>query len=433
MPIGLPSIDNDACTSWTELDRDRYNKLPVYFQKKQAEQLKTWAVWSKLLGSRNWEQNMGNLGKVIQKEFSPHLRSTAFPVALSSSAKKDIIAVRERATPFSLRHQKFESPIFNFLPNFQDFLNDHVDFTLENINMQVSRFMDVFARTHIFHQSRYLMIPNGAGTNNDGIYLAPQGDGNSSGTSGKTNAYLAAQIAGIANVGNLSLNAINLACSHLDDQRMPAFKGNSLPSGDNSPLDQKFCLVLGSDTYNQFIYDPWLLSYKQIDLNVITAGFTGSLFGRVMCKLEDMPLRIAFDTTLQPGDPTAYSFPAPETQELNPDAENYGETIPNPAYVNAQFEVAFLVSGGKPYDMLRVGAPPKNFSSMPWNGRVIMTDNVAVPCTDENDQTYWDTNKYKEYLQLISHAVLGIVGTQKRGVLPILFRRFRGARNPVAA
>ena len=61
------------------------------------------------------------------------------------------------------------------------------------------------------------------------------------------------------------------------------------------------------------------------------------------------------------------------------------------------------------------------------------TDKVSVPCADENGNTFWDTNKYGEYLQLIAHSFVGIVGTQKRGILPILFRRFRGARNPVAA
>jgi hypothetical protein len=430
MPIGLPSIDNQACTSWTEMDRNRFNALPVYFQAKQAERLKTWSVWPKLLGERKWEQNMGDLGKVVQKEYAPTLRAQAFPNALTDAAKKDIIAVRERTTPFSLKHQKFESPIFNFLPNFRDFMKNHVEFTLENINDQVVRFNDMFARTHIFHQSRYLMIPGYTG---DGILLAPQGDGNSSGTSGKTNAFLAATLAGIANIGTLSLNAVNLACSHLDDQRMRPFAGSALPSGDSSPLDSMYALVCGADAYNQFMYDPWLLKYKQLDLNLNTKGFKGNLFGRVMCKLEDMPLRIKFDTTKLPGNPDYITFPAPETMELNPSAENYGETIPNPDYVNAELEVAFLVSGGTPYEMIRVGPPPKDFSSMPWNGRVRMTDKINVPCADENGNTYVDTNKYEEYLQLIAHSVVGIVGTQKRGILPILFQRFRGARNPVAA
>lgn len=428
--IVIPSIDNQACTSWTELDRSLYNKLPVYFQAKQAEQLSTWSIWSKLFKERKWEANMGNLGRVIQKEFAPTLRAQAFPNALSALAKKDIIAVRERTTDFSLSHQKFESPIFNYLPSFQDFLTNHIDFTLENVNQQVIRFNDIFARSYVFHQARYLMVPGSAA---DGISLAPQGEGNSAGTSGKTNAYLSALIAGIANIGTLSFNAINLACSHLDDQRMRPFSGSHLPNGDSSPLDSMYALVMGSDAYNQFIYDPWLKANHQLDLNINTKGFKGNLFGRVMAKLEDMPLRIKFDTTVQPGTAGYITFPAPETQELNPNASNYGETIPNPNYVDAELEVAFLVSGGSPYEMVKVGPAPKQFGDMPWNGRVRMTDKINVPCVDENGNIYNDTNKYEEYLQLIAHSVVGIVGTQKRGILPILFRRFRGARNPVAA
>lgn len=432
MAIGLPSIDNQACTSWTEQDRNTFNRLPYYFEAKQAERFKTWSIWPKLLGSRKWTQNMGDTGKVIQKEFAPTLRAHAFPNLLSAAAKKDIVAVRERSTPFQPRHQKFESPVFNFLPSFQDFLKDSVTFTLDNINDQVVRFNDMYARSYIFHQARFLMIP---GAPLDGVLTdAPWGaEGNSAGTAGKTNAYLAGKLAAIANVGALSLNAINLAVSHLDDQRMLPFKGNQLPNGDSSPLDSKYVLVCGSDTYNQFMYDPFLLKYKQIDLNILTQGFHGDLFGRIMCKLEDMPLRIKIDSTKKPGDPNYITWPAPETQELNPAAENYGETLPNPDYVNAEFEVAFVVSGAEPYEMLNVGPAPKQFSGMPWNGRVQMTDKVPVPCTDENGNTFWDTNKYGEYLQLIAHSFVGVVGTQKRGILPILFRRFRGARNPVAA
>jgi len=428
----LPSIDNQACTSWNELDRDFYNKLPYFFQAKQAEHLKTWSIWSKLLGERKWDQNMGSTGKVIQKQFSPVLRAHAFPNALTDSAKKDLVITRERSTSFAPKHHKFESPMFNFLPSFQDFLKNSIEFTLENINDQVTRFNDVMARSYVFHQSRYLMIPGAPG---DGVLTdAPWGaEGNSAGTAGKTNTYLGAKLNGIANVGPLSLNAINLACSHLDDQRMRPFSGSELPNGDSSPLNSMYALVIGSDAYNQFMYDPFLLEYKQIDLNILTKGFKGNLFGRVMCKLEDMPLRIKLDSTQNPGAAAYITWPAPETVELNPNADNCGETIPNPDYVNAEYEVAFLVSGGAPYEMLRVGPPPKDFGDMPWNGRVIMTDDVNVPCTDEGGNTVWDTNKYKEYLQLISHLTTGIVGTQKRGILPILFRRFRGARNPVAA
>jgi len=173
-----------------------------------------------------------------------------------------------------------------------------------------------------------------------------------------------------------------------------------------------------------------LLSYKQIDLNIITDVFKGSLFGRVTCRLEDLPIRISADGT----------FPAPETRELNPNAFNFGESIPNPKYTSAPYEVAFLVGYGEAYDLIEVGPPPKDFAgngmpkgfgNMFWNGELMITKNLLTTCLDAAGNTVIDTNKYGEFLQIICQAVFGIVGKQKRAVMPIIFKRWRGAQRPV--
>ncbi len=74
---------------------------------------------------------------------------------------------------------------------------------------------------------------------------------------------------------------------------------------------------------------------------------------------------------------------------------------------------------------------PKGFGSMFWNGETVMTTDFLVPCTDDEDEVIYDTNSWGEYLRMQSHAVYGIIGQQKRNIIPIPFLRFRGGRPAV--
>ena len=430
--LALPSINVQACQTWSENDREMYNSLPFYFAKMAVEHRKTWSIWSKLLGKRKWTPNMGPTMRLIQKEPSPHLRQFAFPNAVCDSPKKDIIGVRERTVDAAIRLHQFESPVFNFCPSFQDFLTDHIDYTLKDILDKQTRFEDLFYRGHIFHQSPNVFFPDRVGGE---LVVAPTGDGNDAGTSGKTLAWLAANLSQIGSPGNLSLNAINLATTTMStDLRVPPFSGAGLPQGDDNPLSGKYVLALSEEAWNQFIYDPWFSANKNINLDIVFKPFQGSLFGRVTCKIEDMPIRFDVSGT---GEVTI-----PDVEEicLTPTDVNYNQSIPSQAYINAEYEVAFLVGGNKPYSYIDVGAPPKyfggnlapeGFGNMRWNGEIQMTKDLLVPCPTTvgqgTDQFTWDTNKYGKYLQLISEVTYAIVGEQKRNILPIPFKRRRGA------
>src|SRR3990167_5603047 len=348
----VPAIDQASCSGWSEQDVNLYNKLPFYLAKMQLKYRQTYSIWPKLVGKVRWTPNMGATMRSVSKEPSPHMRQFAFPNGVCEVPLKDVIGVRERSVDASIKKHRFESQNMNFCPSFQDFLTDHVSFTAKDINEKMTRFEDMFIRGNIFHQSPNVFLPNKA----DGeLVAAPMGDGNPQGTSGKTLAWLQAQLPLIGNPGNLSLSAINLAATILEnDLRIAPFSGTPT-AVENKGLDELYCLVLSSEAWNQFIYDPWLKENKSIDLNIVTEGFKGKLFGRVTCKLEDLPLRIAVDAD------GLVTFPNPETQELNPDAFNYGESIPNPAYVNAQYEVAFM-AGAEGYKVIEIGPPPKDFA-----------------------------------------------------------------------
>ncbi len=435
----VPTIDANACSGWTEQDRNLYNKLPFYLVKMQIEHIKTWSVWGKLVGKKPWTPNMGDTMRSVTKEPSPQLRQVAFPNKICTTPTKDVLQVRERTVDAFVQRQRFESPILNFCPSFQDFLTDHVESTAKDINEKTVRFNDVFIRSNIFQQSPYLFVANAA---NGELITAPYTNvptmsydyankkttiTNTNDNNGKTSVYMQTIFPTVGNPGNLSLNTINLAVTIMEtDLRILPYKGTGNPAGENAPLNSYYILVCSGEAYNQFIYDPWLLKNKNIELDVVKETFKGSLFGRVTCRLEDMPARFNADGTM----------PDVETIEMNPNAFNFGESVPNPAYVNAPYEVAWIVGYGDGYKAIEVGPPPKafagngmpkGFGNMFWNGEQIITKNILVPCLDANGNTIYDTNKYGESLQIISQLTCGIVGEQKRSILPIIFKRWRGA------
>lgn len=425
MPTPMPALDVTACANWTEQQVNLYNSLPYYLMMMQVERRKTWLIWDRFMGNAKWTPNMGPIMRSVRKEPSPHMRQQAIPNDIGTAARKDVMDVREVSVDATIKHQKFESPVLTYLPDFKDFMKNHVEANGKDIMEKEERFEDLFYRTAVFHLSPNLWIPDAAGGS---MVSAPQGEPDfNTPNAGKNQNYLQAMFPTIGQAGNLSLLTLNqLITSAETDIRIPPWKGSEIPK-DEKGMENKFAIVMSTEAFNQYTFDPFLLANKNCNLDIINGKFQGNFFGRATAILEDMPYRFAADG----------SMPYPEVRELNPQAYNYGESIPNPAYTNpdlAPYEVAFLI-GMEGYDNIDVGPPPKAFASngmdegfgkMFWNGEIKATKNLNVPCVYDDGTVLWEPNAYGEYLKFISHCVYGIRARQRRNIIPILFKRKRG-------
>lgn len=418
-----------AASLWTEVERDLYNQLPIYLAKRQVEYTKEWDVWSKLLKPQKWSANMGNTMRGVNKVPAPILRGQALPNAITQLPKKDVIEVRETREDVQLYRHDFESNVFQFLPAFQDFLTDHVDAHIEAISGKIITYKDLFYRTAIFHGAPFVWIcsPNDGQTE---LRSAPYWSSPTISLA-KTQAYLQSLISKVGDTLTLE-NIKKLGTVMWTDMNVKPYSGDVLPDGsDGKGLKQKYLLLTSTEVWDGFTdYSggSFLLANRKLDLDVVTGPFTGSLWGRWTTMFERYEMRIAADGTI----------PAPETVEENANAYDKGDTVPNPAYVNAPFAVAFAV-GMDAYKAITVGPPPskfadgasgmsmRDFNGMDWNGKVIPTRNLLVPSLNQNGAEVLDTNKRGEYLQLVADAVMGLLPNRRRNIIPIIYRRERVA------
>lgn len=444
MPLGqIPAINANICSGWTEQDINLYNRLDYYLAKMQVDRRPEFTVWSRFLGKRKWTPNMGSTMRSVSKEPSPHIRQFAFPNEITTAPKKDVVDIRERRVDEQVYRHRFESLIMSYVSSFRDFLTDHVDATGDDIMEKMERFEDIFYRGRIFHNSPHVWLA-GHSPETD---VAPMGLGNDAGTDGKTSAYLQQAVAKIGDVtpGYLSFETLNKLVTVLENDigALP-FKGSALPKQDQG-MSNQFCLVLSSEAFNQFTFDPWLLANKNCQLDIVNDRFRGSIFGRITTLIEKNPLRVAIDGTfpapeIRVGGNIAAGGPIAASGIGNTEVYNLNESIPNPSYTSMDdqtgcpYEVAFLV-GAQAYEVIDVGPPPSQFASngMPkgfgkmfWNGEVQITKNIMIPCIDSQGNTQWVPNQYGEYLQFISQVTYGMLGKQKRWIVPILFKRKRG-------
>jgi len=449
--LAVPSIDQNPLTNlWSEQDTAIYNSLPFYFAQEQYRKGKMWQCYSNMVNERPWQQNMGPIMKSVRKEPSPNLRQFANPKVIGITPLVDYITTRETTTQAQVCWHQFKSPVFNFYQDFTTFFNDHVQYTLNDINDKVMRFRELFYRTQFLYWSRYIYICD----DTQGTYLveAPVGiplpgtNVTATGTPTKDDAFWINMALRVGNRGasgtggTLDLINTERVCNILsDDLRIPPFEGTEVSKRDKL-ADGKYLLSMGASAYRQWTFDPYLRKNRPIQLDIVSQKFHGTPFDDVTVQFDVLPLRFNIKTT---NDTPAITWPEPETIEMNPNAPNFQETIPNPLYSRgfpagtqqdpnvAQFEIGFI-AGEVGYRGLKVGMPPGPWSkkyepeklrAMNWNGEVLMTDNVLS--LDDAGKVI-DNNQFKHNLQLISEATFGCLPVEFRSVTPILYRRTKG-------
>lgn len=420
----MPSLNEEACQNWSDKDRNMYWQLPYFMQEVQASYFQTWNSWSKVFSkSIPWKPNMGKTMKIITSEPSPHLRQIATPGLIWDTPTVDVITINEHIEEAFIYRKRFMSDVFDWEPQFVDYLQ-HINDTTEDMVKKQDRYNDIFLRSFAFFRSPNVYISCA----NSPLVLSPTAQGNEAGTaaSSKNTAWLSARVMELGQPGNLLMTEINRLSQIMSGSlRVPAYSGSNKPV-QNAGLDQKYVLKLSAEAWDQFVFDPWVLQNKAIDLNIVTDRFKGNLWGKIVCDIEDLPLRMLADGT----------FPAPETVEMNAASPEYGLTVLNPTYDTAPYEWAFM-HGAESYKKVTIGPPPAPFSSgdikMEWNGKVKVDKNIIVKCKDNAGNEYSELNaRWGEKLQLISQLTCGAAPIRPRHMVPILFRRYRGAM-PVAA
>lgn len=426
----MPALWDLASTAniYDQQDVDRFNKLPVWMAEQQVKRLPDWNAYD-FLPSMSWKPNMGDVVQGVIAEPSPITAQKLVPANITELARKTVVSHFERSNTARVKHHKFESPLFHFLPSFRDFRKKQLSFATKDLMRQIGTANTMFNRWQMLQQSPlcYIVGKPGSQTSTGALGLegaVPVATGTDT-TEPKDAAFFQATLAAIGadQAGFLDYRTI---CAIRSAARnilgIVPFDGAPSKPRENEIMKGKWALVGEPVIYEALTTDPYVRSTREDARDLINSEFSGVIGGNILFKAEKHSLRIAEDGTI----------PAPEIEQLLPDT-GYGtsqryEVVPNPAYVNAPLGVAFFM-GYNPYEIIDVGPPPSEFTGAPvdlgrftqlkWNGEVRITDNVLVK--DAANQI--DTNKYGEYLQLFSYATMAIIANTPRHCIPVFYRR----------
>ena len=402
-------------------DQDQYEKLPIWLARQQVTKLADFQVFEKLFGNLNWKPNMGNNLRGVRAERTPIGRQNFLPKPITDESNLDVIDQEEVTNDAVLRMHDFDSLTFHFLPSFADFRSSQIAPVASEMTRQISFAQDAFLSTYLLEMAPYVFVAGKA----TALVDAPANTGDPGFEEAdmyKNAAFWQARIAEIQGDG-LPYKEIDYAINVLrDDVGAPFFEGLQKGSPEaNEKIKGTYCMTGSSELFQ---YWKWDDDNKQLlgnDTNT-KDGFKRAWGDELTFKTLRFPRRLAADGT----------FPAPEIA-----TEDTNITVPNPDYVNAPYEIAYLM-GADAMQALKIGPPPadfagsgsgagismKKFKGMRWNGEVELTDDVLRTFQD-GATTRYDTNRRRQLLQLQASLVLGAISNYSRSCMPILFARKR--------
>jgi hypothetical protein len=293
---------------------------------------------------------------------------------------KTVVRHFERANQGRIKRHLWESPMFHFLPSWQDFRRNQIDFAAKDLDRQIAVGNDSFIRWQALQQAKYVWYCGGGSTQ---LERCVAGEGTDT-TNPKDAAWFQAAAAkvGSAEAGFLSFIEIQAAASALQHQvGAPAWEGmlSGTPK-DNEVSKGKYILTGDGLVYDALPYDSFVLATKKDGTDYLNSSFRGPVGDSINFLQEHFPLRyLSSATTLDT------QFVAPEIEEVDPTNSSRYEKVPNPPYAgtaapntNCDIGIAF-VEGYMPFEVFDVGPPPKEFasgsmsmkkySSLRWNGK----------------------------------------------------------------
>jgi hypothetical protein len=423
-------------------DVARFNQLPFYLVRNEVKQFPTWSVFDQLYGDIDWQANEGNIMKGVTPQRSPVARSFFFPNAITTVPNKDIYQVTESVEQTQLYMHDYESFQFNFLPSFTVFWKNYLQFANTDIVRQIAVSNNQFIETNMWFNSPYVYLCGAAQV----ITGCPTAMGNAAlnAANSKTAAWLIATTQGTGGVSGVTTNLRLRDCFRAfmalqEDNAAPPFDGSKNMPKDNEGLKGKYVLLVPSEDFLNFTFDPDVLNKLQglapCDLNLLFEDFKGLLFGFLTCKINRYPIRYNVTNVLDPGGNVLYSAGAPIDPEIFDATDNKWK--PNPYYtslISAPYTIAWIL-GADRAKTVKVGPPPKEFATtnmsakkfyaLRWNGEVQLTDQVLI--FDANGTP--SLNNYGKQLKFISELTHGYLEGERRYGFPILSKRTRVTTN----
>lgn len=417
----------------TTEDVSRFQKLPFYLVKNEVKQFPIWNIYDQLYGTINWQPNMGDTMRGTTPQRSPVGRAFFFPLPVTSVPNKDVYQVSESIENAVIYTHDYESFQFNFLPSFDVFWRDYIQFNNNDIVEKIAISNNQFIETNMwFNATNVFLCGTGLVTG------APTAMGNAAGTAAgsKTAAWLIATVQGTGGIAgvqqNLTLRDVYGAVMNLqEDLASPPFERALNMPTDNEGLKGRYVLVCSSEAFLNFTFDPDVQTLKPLDLNLLFKDFKGLLFGTTTVKINKYPIRFGINDIVDGAGTVLVAKGTPIPPEIYDVTDNKWK--PNTQYTSltsAPYEIAWLL-GASYAKTIKVGPPPREFAttnmsaqkfySMRWNAEVRLTDQVLIKRPDGSV----DLNVYGKQLKFISECTHGYLVGERRYAFPIILRRKR--------